>query len=589
MTHSQKTTLLRFIILLATALVLMFITKPVHAQTPTDDVVTKYGITFPINELENCNDYASCRSFCDDPVNLTSCNEFARKKGFYKEDKPLTDGKFVDAAKSDLGCDSTESCKQVCQKQENFEKCSNFAKKLQISGGYVRSPADVKVLEKAREALGCDSAGSCANFCQQEGNRQKCADFARETGLRGGEQVRGPGGCTTEGTCRSYCLDPANFNECSKFAPTQIGKFKGPGGCDSSDSCREYCEQNPASCRSYAPGSNGRYVPVTCPQGQFFGPGGACTSQEKSQDAANCAKGGKYWNGTNCEEKPPAGIVTTGQSVFAQRPDMGNCSTPGSCYDWCKANPGKCQGFNPDSQRPNDTFIVPAPTYGGAPPVYQSNPNMGNCTTPGSCYDWCKANPGKCQGFNPDYPRPNDNYYSSPQPYPRPVTGSGSTGTYTPPSSNYQPQPNPNMGGCTTGASCYDWCKAHPGQCSGFNPNSPRPTDNYTPPTSGSSGTSSQSTGASNMGGCSSPGSCYDWCKANPGQCGGFNPDSPRPTESNYQAPSNYTPPSSSQPAPQPTEQPQQQPQPTASTTPVMGVKTSILDSIISFFTGLFK
>ncbi len=479
MTHSLKTTLLRFITIFAVSLFLLFLAKSVHAQTPTDDVTAKFGITFPISEFGDCNDYASCRSFCDDPVNLTTCNEFAKKKGFYKEDKSLTSGKFIDSAKNDLGCDSAQSCKEVCQKQENFEKCNNFAKKLDLSGGYVRSPGDSKVLEKAKEALGCDSTGSCANFCQQEGNRQKCADFARQTGLRGGEQLRGPGGCATEGTCRSFCLDPANFNECSKFTPAQIGKFKGPGGCDSADSCRTYCEQNSASCRSYAPGSNGRYVPTACPQNQFFGPGGACTPQEKSQDAANCAKDGKFWNGNNCEERPPAGIINAGQSVFTQRTDMGNCSTPGSCYDWCKANPGKCQGFNPDNPRPVDPIYSNQTQYSGS---VQTTPGTSNTSA-----------------------------------------------------TNNTMQSNPSMGGC------------------------------------------------------SSPGACYDWCKANPGKCGGFNPDSPRPTENNYQAPSNYTPPSSSQPAPQPTEQPQQQPQPTTSTTPVMGVKTGILDSIISFFTGLFK
>ncbi|MEK7581405.1 MAG: hypothetical protein AAB512_03920 [Patescibacteria group bacterium] len=585
MTQILKTTFLHLIILLAASLVLLFLAKSTHAQTPTEDVTTKYGITFPISEIGSCTDYASCRNFCDDPVNLTTCNEFAKKKGFYKEDKPLTEGKFVDAAKTDLGCDSAQSCKQVCQKQENFEKCSNFAKKLQISGGYVRSPADVKVLEKAKEALGCDSAGSCANFCQQEGNHQKCADFARESGLRGGEQVRGPGGCATEGTCRAYCLDPANFNECSKFAPpTQIGKFKGPGGCDSPGSCREYCEQNPAGCRNYAPGSNGRYVPVACPQGQFFGPGGACTHQEKSQDAANCVKDGKFWSETGCEDHPPIGIASVGQTVFSQRPDMGNCSTPGSCYDWCKANPGKCGGFNPDFQRPNDTFIVPAPVYGGPPPVYLPKPDMGGCTTPGSCYDWCKEHPGQCGGFNPDYQRPNDNY------------NQGSSGSY-------QPQPNPNMGNCTTASSCYDWCKANPGRCSGFNPNNPRPVDpiytnqsssGSTQSTTGTTNTTSNTTqGNPTMGGCTTGASCYDWCKAHPGQCGGFNPDSPRPPEYNNQTQSSYTPmpytpPSTSQPAPQPAEQPQQ-PQPTTSTTPVMGVKTSVLDSIFSFFTSLFR
>ncbi len=521
MTNSIKIGFIKIAVLLSITFIFLIFAKGTLAQTTApEDVAKKYGISFPIENLDNCSDYATCRKFCDDPVNKTQCVEYAKEKGFYKDENPAEE-KFIKAAKEVLGCDSAQSCMNICNDPTNYEKCDQFAKKLQLSGGYVHDPGDTKVIEKAKEVLGCDSAGTCANFCQQEGNRQKCEDFARQSGIRGGEQVKGPGGCATEGTCRSFCQDPANFNECSKFAPSQIGKFKGPGGCDSADSCRTYCEQNPASCRSYAPGSNGRYIPVNCPQGQFFGPGGACTPQEKSQDAANCAKDGKFWNGSGCEDHPPMGITSVGQTVFTQRPDMGNCSTPGSCYDWCKANPGKCQGFDSSYQRPNDNYNQ------GSSGSYQPqpNPNMGNCTTAGSCYDWCKTNPGKCSGFNPDSSRPSDTSYA-----PRTSSNSGSSTT---PNTTYQMQPNQNMGGCT------------------------------------------------------SAGSCYDWCKANPGQCGGFNPDSTRPTENNYQAPSNYTPPSSSQPAPQPTEQPQ--PQPTTSTTPVMGVKTGILDSVINFFTSLFR
>ncbi len=40
---------------------------------------------------------------------------------------------------------------------------------------------------------------------------------------------------------------------------------------------------------------------------------------------------------------------------------------------------------------------------------YPPNPSMGNCTTPQSCYDWCKANPGKCGGFDQNSPRPSEN------------------------------------------------------------------------------------------------------------------------------------------------------------------------------------
>ena len=57
----------------------------VFAQSPTNgpsDPAKKYNITFPIEELGSCSDLASCKQYCEDPVNSTACINFAKKKGF---------------------------------------------------------------------------------------------------------------------------------------------------------------------------------------------------------------------------------------------------------------------------------------------------------------------------------------------------------------------------------------------------------------------------------------------------------------------------------------------------------------------------
>ncbi len=421
-------------------------TRMVSAQV-SDETVKKFGITFPIADLNNCGDYSSCRTYCEDPVNSTSCIGFAKEKGFYKEEVP-TEEKYINAAKAELGCDSAASCMTFCDDSSNYEKCDRFAKKLSLSGGYTEDPGKAEIIEKAKEALGCESYGTCVDFCSQEANRQKCSEFAKEAGIRGGQQVRGPGGCATEGTCRSYCSDPNNFSECSKFAPPEVGRFKGPGGCDSPESCRSYCEKNPDSCRSYAPGASGRYVPINCPEGQYFGPGGACTPKERSQDAENCFKESKYWNGNSCQNKPPEGVHIANTAYFQTRPDMGNCSTPGSCYDWCRANPGKCSGFNPNSARPDS--YTPSRSYSQpsyTPPgnnTMAPRPDMGGCSSAGSCYDWCKANPGSCGGFNPDSPRPTENYTPPANYTPLTNYASPTTTQTTQPQSESQPQTQPS-------------------------------------------------------------------------------------------------------------------------------------------------
>ncbi|MBI3619971.1 hypothetical protein HY214_02395 [Candidatus Roizmanbacteria bacterium] len=107
-----------------------------------------------------------------------------------------------------------------------------------------------------------------------------------------------------------------------------------------------------------------------CPSDQYFGPGGICTPREKSSEAWKCSQSGKFWDGKDCKDSAPnAGSVscptgqtyesfnrscTSGGSGGVPNSQMGNCRTPGECYDWCKANPGKCSGFNANSSRPGD-------------------------------------------------------------------------------------------------------------------------------------------------------------------------------------------------------------------------------------------
>lgn len=222
-----------------------------------------YGINFPIAELGNCGSYYECRSFCEDPVNSASCFNFGKQRGLYKDQEDTQDKeKVLEKAKQELGCDSYETCKSFCQISSNFDKCNAFAKKQGMSGGHVDDPKNEAVLEKAKGILGCDSYASCASFCSDDTNRQQCSDFAKQTGLKGGEQKVGPGGCTSEATCKSFCSDPVNFQVCNGFTASSGGQFQGPGGCDSEGSCRSYCEKNPQDCGFRSEGGANQPVPI---------------------------------------------------------------------------------------------------------------------------------------------------------------------------------------------------------------------------------------------------------------------------------------------------------------------------------------
>lgn len=308
-----------------------------------EDPAKKYNVTFPVVELGGCGNISECKIFCEDPVNRDSCISYAKKKGFYKEPEVVGSKKdeLVAAAKKELGCDSESSCRSLCSDQANFDRCDTFAKKRGLNGGHVEDSTKAKILEKAKEILGCNSPDSCSSFCSKEENRQKCSEFAKETGLRGGEQRVGPGGCTSEESCKAFCSDPQNFSVCKGFMSSSGGKFSGPGGCNSEESCRAYCRGHEDECRSSSD-SGGAPPPGYNPQEM-------CLKTPNCKWEENSCKCGFY--GGSGEERNKA-------EEYAK---------------FCRENPEKCRSGNDStsnqSPRPYATSYsgsgVPSTTTGG--------------------------------------------------------------------------------------------------------------------------------------------------------------------------------------------------------------------------------
>lgn len=406
-------TLLRYVRTTAVLAGVVALMSSVQAQSPTPaSVPSEGGIVFPIEELGNCSDLGTCLSFCDDPVNHGECVAYAKEKGFYEEDPVVTaSAEFWAKAETELGCNSREACEDFCADGAHHATCHEYATAEGIVGGYVIDPQKEAVVEAAETVLGCDSYGTCRDFCADAANADACSNFAHQVGLLGGEVAEGPGGCKTEESSEIYCQDPNNFSECAVFIPPEDGTFTGPGGCDSEQTCHTYCEENPDECRTFAPGTNGVYVPITCGEGEFLGPGGVCTAEEATDEAGACAQGGQFWDGNSCEATPPPGIVLgIGTAFFEPREEMGGCSTPAECFDYCAANPGSCAGVDTSRPRPDEGYHPYIYYTPGSPVKFEPKPELGNCDSPGSCYDYCQANPTACQGFNPTSPRPLDVY-----------------------------------------------------------------------------------------------------------------------------------------------------------------------------------
>ena len=319
----------------------IFYIQAVFAQENPEDNVRKYNITFPVEVLGGCASIATCRTYCEDVVHAESCINFAKSKGFYKEEQLNNhQSELLEKAKGELGCDSPDSCRALCHQESNFEKCGSFAKKYNISGGHTENPTEQRFLEKAKQILGCDSPQSCKTFCEDETHRTQCTEFAKEVGLRGGEHFVGPGGCTSPETCQSFCGNPDNFQICASFSSHGNNeKFSGPGGCNSEESCRAYCEKNPQECRHTGEGVSSQVIynkeemcnrtpqcswenntcqcgfnggieeyakfcrdnPEKCKITTTTSTGTYPTETSGGDSATECVKYGCSWNGTNCQ------------------------------------------------------------------------------------------------------------------------------------------------------------------------------------------------------------------------------------------------------------------------------------------------
>lgn len=494
----------------AISLCLLFSAEGVFVQQSAEELAVKYDLSFPIKALGGCANFAECRHFCEDPVNNQICITYAQQKGFYEVESSRVEQAVSNASK-ELGCKSEESCRAFCDNPQNFDKCKSFAKKYDLANTDVLEGHKLQVLDKAKEVLGCNSLSSCKEFCEQEENRVNCAEFAKQTGIRGGVENRGPGGCTSPHTCGVYCSLPDHFYACSQFVSTtsdspQI-QFRGPGGCDSEISCRAYCNNNPKDCGIVDIQTEIKPIQLPQKEDEF--------SRFCREDPAKCSYE-KYCaaNPTSCTTYSPH--TKTYSSQFHTDETM-SCKTPAECYDYCKANPDKCPSFDPNYPKPSEGPLSycsypasgcpsnsywdygscsckssssgtssgttesgtsgadssPYPTYTPSGSYSYPSPSY-YYPTPGSSYSYPSPS-----YYTPGYSYPTPGSYSYPSPsysYPSPSSGSYSYPSplysYPTPLESYS-YPTPSYGTPAYGTPSYSYptpsqsmeeeCKSHPG------------------------------------------------------------------------------------------------------------------------------
>lgn len=248
-----------------------------------------FDITYPIPELGNCADGASCKIYCDSADHAQACEDFAAKFGIgtaakHKEDvKNLMDdgGPGNCAAESE---DPEASCRTYCDNQSHMKECVLYGKDHGLLRGDELAEAEkvITALDAgAKLPAGCTNKDSCKQTCENPKDldtAKQCFAFAEQAGLL-------PSGVDRDRAEKTFqliadgkapfksikdfkqCDNPPNdeiLQKCISFAadnglmsPEEVEIVKktggkGPGGCTGKVQCETYCENHQDECFEFA-------------------------------------------------------------------------------------------------------------------------------------------------------------------------------------------------------------------------------------------------------------------------------------------------------------------------------------------------
>ncbi len=214
-----------------------------NIQTPYQNPFGLQDLKYPIPELDNCRDAKECFYYCQIPSNQVVCAGYAythsQAKVLGESDPPQSGASTqITFPISQLGnCGSMQECSAFCNKTENRDACAAFAQQKGLrnesgnaSGSSLPQVSMQKFIEDMKRVLGCDYQTTCKDFCTKTENRQKCMEFFQSEVPNSPIQFnRGP-------------MPPINMNcqnNSNQTACRSLGMM-----------CSNFCRMNPNQCVS---------------------------------------------------------------------------------------------------------------------------------------------------------------------------------------------------------------------------------------------------------------------------------------------------------------------------------------------------
>ncbi len=142
-----------------------------------DSMMENPTITYPVAELNNCQNATECRQFCTEAANYGQCISFARSHGL--RSYAVAKEEVLEKAREALGCTSVDECLAACAQPENRDTCRQFARE---HGLYRRTIAR-RIMRQAAENLGCTTQVECKTLCQDDTYKERCQLFARRMNM----------------------------------------------------------------------------------------------------------------------------------------------------------------------------------------------------------------------------------------------------------------------------------------------------------------------------------------------------------------------------------------------------------------------
>ena len=181
----------------------------------------KAEIKYPVQELGNCKNESSCKTYCEDMAHIKTCIAFAEKNDLISKEDVEKGKKFIavlDSGGGPGGCKSETECQAYCEDSSKADECLAFAEKhgFMSEEELAMNKKMLALVKSGQTPGGCKSKVQCEVYCSNSDNIEVCLDFAEKNNVMSPEELalakkflplmksgETPGGCKSKNQCES--------------------------------------------------------------------------------------------------------------------------------------------------------------------------------------------------------------------------------------------------------------------------------------------------------------------------------------------------------------------------------------------------